>query len=153
MQDGNELTSAGGVVFRRTRSDVLFLVLLDGHGNWGFPKGHVEPGESLAQASRREISEETGLFDLVVHRSLGEISWTCASATGARLEKRCHYFLVETETQAVQPQRDEGIECCRWLPQPEARDTLTFDSVKNILDQAWQSLQQLSTPRSTPERG
>jgi 8-oxo-dGTP pyrophosphatase MutT (NUDIX family) len=39
------------VVLRRTR-----------HGNWLFPKGHIEWPETPAQAALREAEEETGLL-------------------------------------------------------------------------------------------
>ena len=32
-----------------------------GAGTWGFPGGHVETGESPAEAARRELEEETGI--------------------------------------------------------------------------------------------
>ena len=38
-------TSAGGVVVRREGDRTLYLLIRDSYGNWGFPKGHVEPGE------------------------------------------------------------------------------------------------------------
>src|SRR6266702_2547862 len=61
-------TSAGGVVFRRgPDGQVRFLLIRDSYKNWGFPKGHLESGEPPADAARREVTEETGLAELVLH--------------------------------------------------------------------------------------
>jgi 8-oxo-dGTP pyrophosphatase MutT (NUDIX family) len=50
-------------------------LLLFNHPNVGvqIPAGTVNPGEDLESAARREASEESGLADLVLVRSLGEV--------------------------------------------------------------------------------
>jgi 8-oxo-dGTP pyrophosphatase MutT (NUDIX family) len=55
--------AAGTVVFRRTDRGVRLLVLR-AYKNWDFPKGTVDPGEDDLSAAKREVREETGLFDL-----------------------------------------------------------------------------------------
>jgi 8-oxo-dGTP pyrophosphatase MutT (NUDIX family) len=32
------------------------------YSNWDFPKGKVDPGETLVQAAVRELEEETGIL-------------------------------------------------------------------------------------------
>src|SRR2546425_12629316 len=74
-------TSAGGVVFRRgppggpSDGPVRFLLIRDSYKNWGFPKGHLETAEPPADAARREVTEETGLQDLVLHGPIKVIDW------------------------------------------------------------------------------
>ncbi|WP_332872490.1 NUDIX hydrolase [Pontibaca salina] len=55
------LLAALAVVQRGDR----FLLVRRAHqpdrGLWGFPGGHVEPGETALQAAMRELHEETGL--------------------------------------------------------------------------------------------
>ena len=69
-------TSAGGVVFRRgPDGQVRFLLIRDSYKNWGFPKGHLEAGEPPAEAARREVTEETGLNELVLHGPIKVIDW------------------------------------------------------------------------------
>ena len=59
--------SAGGIVFRRlAESGPRFLLIKDSYDNWGFPKGHLENGESPAEAAHRETGEETGLSRLIL---------------------------------------------------------------------------------------
>ena len=48
---GDELRESDGAILLMQRAD---------NGHWGLPGGHVEPGESVTDATPREVLEETG---------------------------------------------------------------------------------------------
>ena len=127
-----EETSAGGVVFRRLEAGPVILVIKDAYKNWGFPKGHVEPGEDAAAAALREITEETGLTELVNHGRLQDIDWFFRFR-GKLIHKTCSFFLVESPSGEPQPQHDEGITACRWLGIEEALSTLSYANAREVL--------------------
>lgn len=55
--------TAGGVVFEPQGFPTYVYVALPSNdfGPWTFPKGGVEPGETLEEAALREVREETGV--------------------------------------------------------------------------------------------
>ncbi len=54
---------AAGVILRRRVSagDRWLLLRATKHREWGFPKGHQDPGESMFQTALRECAEESGI--------------------------------------------------------------------------------------------
>src|SRR4051794_25263084 len=70
-----QVRAAGGIVWR---VDVGVLTVLLVHrpkyGDWTFPKGKLEVGESDAEAAHREVEEETG-FDCVLGRELPSVRY------------------------------------------------------------------------------
>jgi 8-oxo-dGTP pyrophosphatase MutT (NUDIX family) len=128
-------TSAGGVVFRSDGARALVLLIRDAHGNWGFPKGHVERGEDARDAALREVREETGVIATDVVARLQPISWRFRSR-GAQVHKTCHFFALATVQARTRPQRKEGITACRWVAPDEARRLLTWDNSRSVLDAA-----------------
>lgn len=128
-------TSAGGVVVRRSPDGTWFLLIRDGHHNWGFPKGHLHGGEGPEQAARREIAEETGLDDLALHDALGQIDWYFRFR-GNLIHKFCHFFLFSSDAGDPTPQGEEGISACVWLPFDEAEARLTHDNARRVLQAA-----------------
>jgi len=127
-----EERSAGGVIFRRAPEGPLFLVIRDSYRNWGFPKGHVEAGESEVEAARREVGEETGLGDLVCLAPATEIDWFFRFR-GRLIHKTCSFFVFESRGGEASPQEDEGISACRWLQYDEALRVLSYANAREVL--------------------
>jgi ADP-ribose pyrophosphatase YjhB (NUDIX family) len=128
--------AAGGVVFRRAGDGSLsVLVIRDGHGNWGLPKGHLEAGETAEVAAIREVEEETALRDLRLGALIRTSEWSFRSERGL-IRKICHFFLIEAPMGDAAPLLTEGITVCEWLSPEVARGRVTFDTTRVVLDEA-----------------
>jgi len=127
--------SAGGVVYRVEQGRPLFLLIRDSYRNWGFPKGHLEKHELPEAAALREVSEETGLSDLVLRGELATIDWHFRFR-GKLIHKICHFFLMESENARTSPQREEGITACRWVPIDEALALISYANAREVLQRA-----------------
>ena len=135
-------TSAGGVVFRLTSEGPKFLLIKDAYQKWGLPKGHLDHGEVPEAAARREVGEETGLRDLVMHRPLGMIDWYFRFR-GRLIHKFCHFFLCEAASGTPVPQVEEGISQCCWYSYSDAVQTISYENAREILQQAGEALEQI----------
>jgi len=92
------------------------------YSNWDFPKGKVDPGESLKQAAVRELQEETSLEvpnDVILLRGMsappitygrGSRAKTATYFVGERSSNRDPYLPVSPEL--GRPENDEY----RWVP-------------------------------------
>lgn len=88
------ILGAGGVVFD-SLGRVLVVRYL-GSGAWAFPKGHVEPGETLEQTAVREVQEETGIRASIV------APLRATHYTNDRGEARqIHWFRMQVEAAAT----------------------------------------------------
>lgn len=117
---------------RRVGDSFHFLLIRDPYENWGLPKGHVEPGETPAEAAVREVREETGLDGVALLEPLETIDWYFRQNADL-IHKYCHFFLMETSMVETRPQLEEGITECVWLPLEEALRTLTYDNARAVL--------------------
>lgn len=140
-----EETSAGGVVVRMLSGDPLFLLIRDSYKNWGFPKGHLEPGETPRDAALREVAEETGLGDLRLRAEIETIDWYFRFR-GRLIHKVCHFYLMETESALTSPQRNEGITACRWEPFERAAELVSYENARAVLRRAHELVREASSP-------
>lgn len=103
--------SAGGVVVRIDGDRLLVALQREGTRRaYTLPKGHVESGETIEEAARREIAEEAGLRNLSLLGRLG----TRERLDFARTSwKRTHYVLFVALQEGAPEPAEFSIE---WFP-------------------------------------
>jgi len=144
----NKEFSAGAVIFKKVGDKIMFLVIFSKRNKiWGFPKGHLERGETEKQAAQREIKEETGLEDLYFIEGFEEkVMYETVSKRlpfkGEKIEKYVTYFLCETKNQDIIVDGRE-IGDYAFLPLAGAEEFTKFRNLNNILRKAYDFLQTL----------
>src|SRR5215510_486462 len=111
---------AGAVVFKNIADPKILIVRAKRDpGQWIFPKGHVEHGESLPETAVREAREEAGVIGKIVS----------ALSPVVRFQKnnneiRVQYFLAELKAEVRAQENREKM----WASPEEARRLLTHDA-------------------------
>ena len=119
--------AAGGLV-ERTDKKFLFIFRND---KWDLPKGGVEKKELIIEAAKREVTEETGVADLVVQNQLSETYHIFKKGKRFRL-KKTYWFKMSTNYMGIlKPQYEEGILKSEWISKKEI-DDLLIDAFENI---------------------
>jgi 8-oxo-dGTP pyrophosphatase MutT (NUDIX family) len=130
-------TSCGGIVLRR--NDGQLEICLGrrerdrGNPTWTLPKGTPDDGENADQTALREVAEETGLTVRIV-APVGAIEYFFTEQ-GRRIHKTVHYFLMEATGGSIDA-HDHEFDEVRWMPLDEARRLMTFETERQIVEEA-----------------
>lgn len=122
--------SAGAVVFFRS-AQIEYLLLFSTY--WGFPKGHIEPGEDERAAALREVREEAGL-EVELIDGFREIDDYTFIRKGEPVEKQSVYFVAQARDRNSRLSREHSAMI--WLPFEEALARLGYEGGKQILRKA-----------------
>ncbi len=133
---------AGTVPFRLRDGHLeLCLVTSRRTGQWGFPKGVVDPGETDRTTARRETWEEAGLR--------GELISPLCSYTDVRAPGRAR--IVRMYLMRVDEVADEWEERGQrqrvWMDLEEARRRIDRPELLPVLEDAHAKIQRLEDPR------
>ena len=121
--------SAGAVLYTVIDGERRYVLVREKNGSYGMPKGHVEPGETLAETAIREIREETGVR-AALHAQEPVMVDEYPIAGGDL--KRVSWFMAYYENQTPVADRTQVLGVLT-LPVEAAIRTLTYDSTKEIL--------------------
>lgn len=124
--------SCGAVVMRIVNGRTEFLAAKSARaGHWGFPKGHVERGETEVQTAIREVMEEVGLAVKLLDGFRVSVDYPLSEGN----IKEVVFFLGVAGDQPVQV-RESEITDYRWLEYEEMKSLLTFENSRRVLAEA-----------------
>ncbi|MDB3874466.1 NUDIX domain-containing protein [Flavobacteriaceae bacterium] len=125
------IEAAGGLV-ERTDNKLLFIFR---NNKWDLPKGGVEKNELIIEAAKREVTEETGVADLIVKNQLSETYHIFKKGKRYRLKKTYWFRMSTNYTGHLQPQIEEGILKAEWISKDGIKDFLNdaFENIRTIV--------------------
>ena len=119
------IPGAGGVVF----GPLGVLLVRYRSGAWAFPKGHVEPGETLEQTAVREVQEEGGVSASIM-AALAPTHYT-----NDRLEVRqVHWYAMQTSS--TRPVLEDTFAEGGFFAPEQAAQLLSYPEDRRLLLEA-----------------
>ena len=116
--------SCGAVIFDGDK----VLVIQQVKGHWGFPKGHVEDGETEVETALREIKEETNL-DVEINENYRYIE---RYSPKEDVEKDVVFFVANKICGEIKVQEEEVV-ATEWLSPRDAVEKVTYQTSKKVM--------------------
>ena len=123
------IRAAGGIIMRVTaagRTEIA-CIYRESRGDWTFPKGKLDAGETFEQAALREVLEETAMHCRVV-RFIGTTNYTHRKGR----PKIVAYYLMVVDGGDFEP--NDEVDDLVWLPMDRVREHLTWDRDQELFD-------------------
>ena len=114
-----------GAIIINDKKEVLLLKQTKGH--YGFPKGHMESGETEIETAIRETKEETNLDIEIDETKRYKISYQIGEDT----IKHVVYFLARPTSYDIIPQSKEVVKIM-WIPLDKVDKYLGFENITKL---------------------
>ena len=116
--------SCGAVVL----IDNKVLIVKQNSGFYGFPKGHMEKGESETEPACREVLEETNVDIEIIDDKRYTINYILDNG----IKKEVVYFIAKPKSLFNIKKQDEEIDNILLVDIKDVNNILTFDNLKNL---------------------
>ena len=127
--------SAGGLVVRRFRGRPFVAAVRVKQGTvLALPKGHIDRGESAAEAAEREVREEAGIQGELVEK-LGDVKYWYARG-GQRVFKVVSFFLFTYRSGSVRDYQVTEVDGAEWVPLEDAPRLLAYKGEREMAEAA-----------------
>lgn len=132
-------TSCGCVIFDKATHSKVLIVYEKGRNFWGFPKGHIEEGETETQTALREVKEEVGIdVKILDEKYRYETNYIIEDK---QVDKTSIFYIAETLDDNYDTTNQEAeIAESKWVSIEDALKLLTFDNSKDVLKKACEDI-------------
>ena len=127
--------SCGGVLYTMTHGGIRFVLIRNIVGEYGFPKGHIERGETEEQTALREICEETGIRAKIKDGFRDEIEIVIKGG----VVKTYVHFLAEYAGQEIRVGEYE-IAHAELVSYEQALERLQFPESLALIERAYRAI-------------
>lgn len=121
--------SCGCIVFNNDK----VLIEKSLHGFYGFPKGHVEDGETYEECAVRETFEETGIKVFIDSKYSFKVSYLMQE----KYPKQVIYFIAFLNGSDEIKVQESEVESACWVDVSKVRGMLSFDNLKVLWDKVY----------------
>ena len=123
------IRAAGGIVTRPVAGGRVEVACIyrESRGDWTFPKGKLDPGETFEEGALREVLEETGMTCRVV-RFAGTTNYTHRKGK----PKIVAYYLMAVQEGDFTP--NDEVDELVWLPLESVHAHLTWDRDRELFE-------------------
>ena len=134
--------SCGCVIFDKATHSKVLIVYEKNRNFWGFPKGHIEEGETEVQTALREVKEEVGIDVKVIDEKYRyAINYIIEDK---QIDKTSIFYIAEPIDDNIKITNQEAeIEDSKWVTVEEAYKLLTFENSKEVLRKACKDLKSI----------
>lgn len=135
--------SAGGVVYRWQAGELqVALISVGEKSRWQLPKGLIDSQEIPEVAAIREVREEAGV-EAELLEFIDKIEyWYYSNQKGRRVRfhKKVYFYLMRYLSGDVK-NHDQEVNEAAWFDVDPAVEQLAFDSEKDVVRKAVESIQ------------
>ena len=125
---------AGGVVFCNEQVFLLF----DDHGEWVMPKGVIRNQNRSNDVALWRVEDEAGIHARIIGIAGNTRYDFFSQSRGKDVSNRIQWFAMIADDSSFHISFDQGFLNGGYYPIPKAREMLTHECDKGILDQAYQ---------------